>query len=219
MKLEKYKDKIPEKIFLLLEKKFEELRPCQYKSIDKGLFKYKNLLICTPTASGKTLVAELAILNALFNNKGKCVYVVPLRALANEKYKEFKDKYPIKTAISSGDIDTNDAWLEKYDLIITTSEKFDSLIRHNTPWLGEVKVVIIDEIHLLNDPVRGPTIEILITILKKLLKELQIICLSATIGNPEELARWLEAELVIDNWRPIRLYQGIYLKGEIDFIK
>lgn len=217
MKLEKLKNKIPENIYSLLEKRFKELRPCQYKSIEKGLFDDKNLLICTPTASGKTLVAELAILNAIFHDKGKCVYVVPLRALANEKYNEFKKKYQIKIAISSGDIDSNDSWLERYDLIITTSEKFDSLIRHQTPWLKQVKVVIIDEIHLLNDPSRGPTLEILITILKKLLKNLQIICLSATIGNPEEMASWLEAELILDSWRPVRLDQGIYLNGEIEF--
>lgn len=219
MKLSKHKDKIPKKIYELIKKRgFLELRPCQVKSINAGVFKDKNLLVCTPTASGKTLVAELAFLNAILHDKGKAVYVVPLRALASEKYKAFKQDYPmIKTAISSGDIDSSDSYLERYDLIITTSEKFDSLIRHKAPWIRQVKTVIIDEIHLLNDPRRGPTLEVLITILRGVLKNLQLIGLSATIGNPEELAEWLDAKLVIDNWRPIRLDKGVYLHGDVKF--
>ncbi|MBU1198991.1 MAG: DEAD/DEAH box helicase [Nanoarchaeota archaeon] len=219
MNLSKYKEKIPEKIYALIEKRgFLELRPCQTKSINAGLFQDKNLLVCTPTASGKTLVAELAFLNAILHDKGKAVYVVPLRALASEKYKTFKRDYPnINTAISSGDIDSADSYLERYDLIITTSEKFDSLIRHKANWLRQVKTVVIDEIHLLNDPRRGPTLEVLITILRNKLKNMQLIGLSATIGNPEELAEWLDAKLVIDHWRPIRLDKGVYLDGEVEF--
>ena len=219
MKLSAYKDKIPKNIYKEIEKRdFLELRPCQIKSIKAGVFEDKNLLVCTPTASGKTLVAELAFLNAILHDKGKAVYVVPLRALASEKYKTFKKDYPnIKIAISSGDIDSSDSYLERYDLIITTSEKFDSLIRHKAPWLRQVKTVIIDEIHLLNDPGRGPTLEVLITVLRSTLKNLQLIALSATIGNPEELAEWLEAKLVLDDWRPVRLDKGVYLGGEIYF--
>lgn len=219
MKIVDYREKIPEKVYAELEKRgFKELRPCQAKSIDAGLFDDKNLLVCTPTASGKTLVAELAFLNAILHERGKAVYVVPLRALANEKFKTFTKDYPrIKVAVSSGDIDSADHFLEKYDLIITTSEKFDSLIRHKARWLKEVRMVIIDEIHLLNDPGRGPALEVLITILRSMIKNLQLLALSATIGNPKELAEWLEAELVLDDWRPIRLDKGVYLDGEIEF--
>ncbi|RJQ16807.1 DEAD/DEAH box helicase [Candidatus Woesearchaeota archaeon] len=217
MHLLKHKEKIPEKVYSVLEKRFSVLRPCQVKAINQGLFEDKNMVICTPTASGKTLVGELAVINAVFHDKGKAVYIVPLRALASEKYNEFKERYSFKTAISSGDIDSSDDYLSDYDLIITTSEKFDSLLRHHTPWLKQVKVVIVDEIHLLNDASRGPTLEILITMLRMLLKNVQIIGLSATIGNPEQLANWLNAELVLDTWRPVRLDQGIYLDGEIEF--
>ena len=219
MNLSNYKSKIPKNIYAEIEKRgFSELRPCQTKSINSGLFDDKNLLVCTPTASGKTLVAELAFLNAILHDKGKAVYVVPLRALASEKYKTFKKDYPsIKIAISSGDIDSADSYLERYDLIITTSEKFDSLIRHKASWLRQVKTVIIDEIHLLNDSGRGPTLEVLITILRNLLKNMQLIGLSATIGNPEELAEWLDAKLVLDDWRPVRLDKGVYLAGEVEF--
>jgi helicase len=217
MELSKYKNKIPNNIYEKLEPRIKTFRPAQWKAIDAGIFNDKSLLICTPTASGKTLVAELAIMNAIFHDKGKCVYVVPLKALASEKYEHFKKTHAFKTAITSGDIDSDDSYLDKYDLIITTSEKFDSLIRHKTPWLKKIKVVIIDEIHLLNDASRGPTLEVLITILKRILKNLQIIGLSATIGNPSELAEWLGAKLVLDDWRPVKLRKGIYLENGIEF--
>ena len=119
--------------------------------------------------------------------------------------------------MSIGDIDSSDPFLADYDLIVTTSEKFDSLIRHHTPWLAKISTVIVDEIHLLNDTERGPTLEILITILKKLLKNVQLIGLSATIGNAEELAEWLDADLVVDEWRPVKLHKGIYLEGNVEF--
>ncbi len=220
MKLDSFEKKVPKKVFEVLKKRgFDELRPSQAKSIDKGLFEDKNLLVCTPTASGKTLVAELAILNAVFHDKGKALYVVPLRALASEKFKDFKklyDKY-MKVAISSGDIDSADSYLERYDVIITTSEKLDSLIRHHAQWLSHVKVLILDEIHLLNDAGRGPTLEVITTIMRKMLPKLQLIGLSATIGNPKELAEWLNAELVSDQWRPVRLDKGVYFDGKIQF--
>jgi helicase len=219
MQLEKYKEQIPPKVYALLERRgFTTLRPCQTKAIKAGLFEDKNLLVCTPTASGKTLVGELAALNAVLHDKGKAVYVVPLRALASEKHRQFTKDYPgLKIALTSGDVDKSDSYLATYDIIITTSEKLDSLIRHRTPWLPAVRTVIIDEIHLLNDQGRGPTLEVLITILRKILPRLQLIGLSATIGNPHELAEWLDAELVLDNWRPVRLDKGVYLDGKIEF--
>ena len=90
------------------------------------------------------------------------------------------------------------------------------MIRHNPSWINDVSIVVIDEIHLLNDVTRGPTLEILITMLKKLVNP-QIVALSATIGNAEELAEWLGAELVKDSWRPTKLYEGIAFKNEVDF--
>jgi helicase len=71
MDLSKYKNKIPENIYVKLEPRIKTFRPAQWKAIDAGIFDDKSLLICTPTASGKTLVAELAIMNAIFHDKGK----------------------------------------------------------------------------------------------------------------------------------------------------
>lgn len=219
MEIKKIKSHIPEKLYDILSKEFKKLRPAQEKAIKKGLLKGKNLLICTPTASGKTLIGEMAAMKSILEGKGKAIYIVPLKALASEKYKDFKKRYGgvAKIALSMGDIDSKDPHLAEYDLIITVSEKLDSLMRHHTPWLSMIKTIIVDEIHLLNDVSRGPTLEILITLLKQLLKNVQIIGLSATIGNPEELALWLDADLVEDSWRPVKLHKGIYFDNKIEF--
>lgn len=219
MNIKQNKHVFPKKVYdLLIQKEFEQLRPSQAKSVKAGLFENKNLLVCTPTASGKTLVAELAFLNGVLHDKGKAVYIVPLRALASEKYKQFKKDYPsLSIGVSSGDVDSSDKYLAKHDVIITTSEKFDSLLRHRTPWIKDVKTIVVDEIHLLNSEGRGPTLEIVLTLLRRYLKNFQLIGLSATIGNPEELANWLDAELIIDHWRPVELKRGIYQKGTIYF--
>ena len=219
MQLEHINKDIPLKLYEILSKEIKELRPSQEKAVKAGLLKGKNLLVCTPTASGKTLIAELAGVKNILEGKGKCIYIVPLKALASEKFKDFKRRYGhlVRIALSIGDLDSADPYLTDYDLIICTAEKLDSLIRHHTPWLSSVATVIVDEVHLMNDVGRGPTVEILITILRKLLKNMQMIALSATIGNPKELAEWLEAELVIDDWRPVKLHKGIYLDGEVEF--
>ena len=136
MNLKDIKKNISEKVYCILSKEFDKLRPCQDKSIRKGLFDGKNLLVCTPTASGKTLIAELAMVKSILSGEGKAVYIVPLKALANEKYNDFKKKYGgmFKIVVSVGNMDRAEPYLSNYDLIITTSEKLDSLIRHHTPW-------------------------------------------------------------------------------------
>ena len=220
MDLIEIKSQLPEDLFNVLNPDITELRPSQEKAIGAGLLEGSNLLVCTPTASGKTLIAEIALIKSIMENKGKGIYIVPLRALATEKFKEFKKKYEklIRIAVSIGNMDSTDSYLADYDLIFCTSEKLDSLIRHNSPWLKYIKTVVVDEIHLLNDLSRGPTLEVTLTILKTLLSNPQIIGLSATIGNPKELADWLEAKLVQDSWRPVELKKGVYLKGNLEFL-
>jgi len=201
-----------------------ELRPPQKKALEMGLLnKNKNFIISIPTASGKTLIGEIALINHLLDDNltptgRKGIFIVPLKALASEKYEEFKNKYEkfgLRVALSIGDYDEEED-LSKYDLIITTAEKLDSLWRHKISWIDDVSVVIVDEIHLINDETRGGTLEILLTKLKEY--NIQIIGLSATIGNPDELAEWLNAELVVDDWRPIELKKGVYRNGVIEYI-
>lgn len=219
MLIEEIKSKLPEKFYDTLKDKFKSLNPPQEKAIKAGLLEGKNLLVCAPTASGKTLIAEMAMLKHILEKGGKAIYTVPLKALATEKFNDFKQRYEplgIKVALSIGDLDSSDNYLNRDDIIICSNEKLDSLIRHHADWLSDVSIVVIDEIHLLNEVERGPTLEVLITMLQELLHA-QFIALSATIGNPEELAGWLQAELVKDSWRPVKLYEGINLHNKVDF--
>lgn len=192
-----------------------ELYPPQAACVEKGLFEGRNLLVAIPTASGKTLVAEMAM-QFHFRKAGKCLYIVPLKALASEKYEEFGGK-GAKVGISTGDFDRRDDYLGKNDFIIATSEKVDSLLRNASSWLNEITLLIVDEVHLIDSPDRGPTLEMVIAKMRLKNPAMQVIALSATIGNPGTLARWLDAELVTSTWRPVDLRQGVYYDGTIHF--
>jgi len=196
----------------------EEFYPPQAEAIPLAL-DGKNLVLSIPTAAGKSLVAYIAILHKLLKEGGKALYVVPLRALAREKYEELQSfkKIGFKIALSTGDLDESDPRLGRYDIIVCTSEKADSLLRHGASWLKEVKVLVVDEIHLINDSTRGPTLEIVIARLKLMNRDIQIVALSATIKNADELAKWLNAELVKSNWRPVPLKEGVCYNGLIEF--
>ncbi|MBI4181896.1 MAG: DEAD/DEAH box helicase [Candidatus Aenigmarchaeota archaeon] len=193
---------------------YAQLNPVQELAVPKlG----RSLVVAAPTASGKTLVAEIAALQA-FAERRKVVYLVPLRALAQEKYEEFKQKYEplgVKVALSTGDLDATDSWLANYDLIIATSEKMDSLLRHGIAWAKDIGLVVADELHLLHDPGRGPTLEIVLTRLRAF--QPRFLGLSATIPNYQELADWLGAEAVQSSWRPVPLYKGVCYDQEVTF--
>ncbi len=209
---------VPENVAQFLKKQnIKELRPSQEKSIRQGLFKTnKNQIICTPTGSGKTLVAELAMLNSLLNKKKRVIYIVPLKALASEKYKEFKETYgdDFKVRISIGELQT-EKYNYDYDILLVTAEKLDSLIRHNKEILENLGIIISDEIHLLNDEKRGPTLEILLSIFKTKYPKVRIIGLSATIGNAKEISEWLDADLIEDDWRPVELEHHILMDDRL----
>jgi len=198
----------------------KELYSPQVSAIKNGLFENRNLVLSFPTAAGKTLIATLAIIKKLKEKKCKVVYLVPLISLANEKFDYFKNLFKgtkFKVAISTGDLDSVDYWLVDYDVLILTTEKCDSLIRHGVNWIKEVGLVIVDEIHLLQDSSRGPTLEILLTRLKEMIPRAQIFALSATIKNADELAKWLNAVLVISDFRPVKLYEGVSFNSKIQF--
>ncbi|MBU0898470.1 MAG: DEAD/DEAH box helicase [Nanoarchaeota archaeon] len=197
---------------------FDSLNPVQKQAVDSGLLEDGNMVIASPTASGKTMIAEFAALDAIKKNK-KVIYIVPLKALATEKFNEFKEKYEplgVKVALSIGDLDSSDPWLANCDLIIVTSEKLDSLMRHGMPWAEMIGLIVIDEIHLLDSPNRGPTLEIVMTRLMQIANP-KILGLSATINNYKELASWLNAKAVKSDYRPVDLYTGVCYDGEVSF--
>jgi helicase len=199
----------------------KELYPPQILALKAGLLKKQDsFVVAAPTASGKTMIAEMAALKVFFETGGKIVYLVPLRALAREKYEDFSNKYRkinMKVMQSTGDYDSAEPWLHGGDLIIATNEKMDSLIRHRASWLRDVNLVVADEIHLLGDPHRGPTLEIVLTRLRSMNPHLRLLALSATISNAREVSDWLGARLVQSGWRPVPLKEGVYFNGAAIF--
>ncbi|MEM3549878.1 MAG: DEAD/DEAH box helicase [Candidatus Bathyarchaeia archaeon] len=202
-----------------------ELYPPQEEAIKAGALEGRNLVLASPTASGKTLVAELCALKHVLEGEGKVLYLTPLRALASEKYEEFK-KYSaitkkngkrVSVGISTGDYDSSDPWLERYDIIVATNEKVDSLLRHKSKWLDEVSLVVADEVHLLNEAERGPTLEVVLARLMQTNPEIQILALSATINNVDEVGSWLKADHITTDWRPVKLKEGVLLHNEIQY--
>jgi helicase len=202
-----------------------ELYPPQEEAIRAGALNGKNLVLASPTASGKTLIAELCALKHILEKDGKVLYLTPLRALASEKYEEFKkytalrkaDGRKIRVGISTGDYDSSDNWLRRYDIIVATNEKTDSLLRHRARWMDEISLIVADEVHLLNDGDRGPTLEVVLARLMQINPEAQILALSATIRNAEEAAEWLNANCITTEWRPVVLKEGVARHNEILF--
>ena len=200
---------------------YEKLYPPQADCVKSGLLDGKSILVSAPTASGKTLIAMLAMLSYLSKNKGKVIYLSPLRALAAEKFTEFKKLEKIslgkkiKTSISTGDFENIEKNLEKSNILILTNEKMDSIIRHGAEWIDDIGLVISDEVHLIGDESRGPTLEMILTHLKLLESKPQIIGLSATITNSNEIADWLDCKLVKNDWRPVPLSEGVCDGGKV----
>ncbi|MEM4598595.1 MAG: DEAD/DEAH box helicase [Candidatus Diapherotrites archaeon] len=199
---------------------FASFNPLQENVLKTNWFE-SSLVVSAPTASGKTIVAELCALNCILNKRMKVIYTAPLKALASEHYKDWKRKYSdskIRIAISTGDFDSSSHYLSKYDLIITTNEKLDSLITHRADWLSRVGLLIVDEIHEIGST-RGATIEAAIMKMLQLNEKIQIVALSATIPNADDIASWLKAKLVVSDYRPIKLMEGVLLGKEISFGK
>ncbi|MFQ6011715.1 MAG: DEAD/DEAH box helicase, partial [Nitrososphaerales archaeon] len=199
-KLSPLSSSFPEHIKTLLSSLgYSSLFPPQTEAIEKGALERKNLLVSTPTASGKTLIALMAALDMILKNGKKVVYLSPLRALAYEKKEEFdcltefvkSDGTRIRVLISTGDYDVGGNSLRGADIIILTNEKFDSILRHGVSWLEEVGLFVVDEIHLVGDSHRGPSLEGVLANILTQAEDAQVIALSATITNDDELAKWL----------------------------
>ncbi len=201
---------------------YGSLYPPQELALSKGVMNGNNILVTTPTSSGKTLIGLMGMINIL-NKRKKVVYLTPLKALAAEKFNEFKiiknlscfKNRKINIAISTGDYDSSGTELIDKDIIILTNEKMDSILRHDSSWIFDVGLFIIDEIHLLTERERGPTLEIILTKIKLMPQKPQIIGISATISNSNEIADWLKCEPIQSKWRPTELIEGVYNYGKV----
>lgn len=208
----------PQIIDIIKAMNITTLYPPQAEAILPAL-QGENIVMSIPTASGKSLVAYMTIAQQLLTKGGKALYIVPLRALAREKYEELQsfETLGFSIALATGDLDDSDTRLSRYDIIVCTSEKADSLLRHKVEWIHELTVLVLDEIHLIHDPTRGPTLEVIIAHIKSLHPATQLIALSATIKNAVELADWLDAKLICSDWRPVILKEGVFFDDCIQY--
>ena len=180
--------------------------------IDRG----RNVVLSVPTAAGKTVVAYHAIAKAL-SQGGKAMYVVPLKALASEKFRELRRlrEDGIRVGLLIGDYEVDTETLSRMQVLVSTSEKADSILRHDPGFFNDFRVMVIDETQLLGEEKRGPILEGFITASRIVNPDLQFVCLSATISNRQEIASWLNAEVVLSDFRPVPMRYGILNKQTI----
>lgn len=189
----------------------ETLMPTQVKAMRSGLLNSrKNMVVVAPTGSGKTLIGYVGMLKSLSEDYAS-VYLVPLKSVASEKLEDLKlicGEVGCRACITTGDYDQPAEWLSNCDLIVATYERFDSLLRLKPSWIRRVATVVVDELHIVGDSERGHILELVGV--RSLSEGFRVIGLGAAVGNPEELADWLNAELVQDDWRPVKLVEGYY---------
>lgn len=170
------------------------------KAIDQG----ESLIVAAPTGCGKTLIAEYAVEVSLQRGK-KAVYTAPVKALSNQKYRDFRERFGEEAVgIQTGDVTIN----PQAPLLIMTTEIFRNLILEDSGRLSSIYYTIFDEIHYLDDPERGTVWEESIILAPP---EIRFMCLSATVPNIRELGRWMETvrgttfTLIEENERPVPL--------------
>ncbi|CAG9765307.1 unnamed protein product [Ceutorhynchus assimilis] len=215
---------------LILEKyasrKIQSMLPWQFECLNnpKVLNEWSNLIYSAPTSAGKTLVAEILALKTIFERKKKVIFILPFVSIVREKMYYFQD------LLSSCGIRT-DGFMGSYNppggfaslqFAICTIEKANNLINRllEEGKLSEVGCVLVDEMHLLGDPHRGYILELLLTKLRYIaLKDenvkIQIIGMSATLPNLDQLAKWLEAQLYFTDFRPVPLFEQASVGGDI----
>ncbi len=189
----------------------------QEKAIEGGLFEDKSMVVVAPASSGKTFIGEMASVKVALEDK-KAIYLVPLKAIAEEKFLGFLEKYKdygIDVKIASGDYRQFDTDIESgvFDIAVIVYEKMYQFLVRKPTILDDVGLVVVDEIQLLNRRIRGPTLEMLLTKIFIVNPKVQLLCLSAVVGNAPEIADWLKARPIIVEKRPIELREGVYLNG------
>lgn len=212
----------------ILSKQVEKLLPVQILSLKAGLLKGESQLVVAATASGKTLIGELAGIPRALNG-GKFIYLTPLVALANQKYRDFKKRYEqlgLKVSIRVGmsrikakdELVIKDESFQDADIIVGTYEGLDFILRSGRAReLGEIGTVVIDEIHTLDDPERGSRLNGLIKRLETIFPDVQMLGLSATVKNPREIADEFQMKLVEYNQRPVPLERHlVFVRSEYD---
>lgn len=188
------------------------LDPFQKKAI-QAIARGDSVLVSAPTGSGKTVIAEYLIHQSLLEGAG-VIYTAPIKALSNQKFRQFRSRFPDKVGILTGDVNIDgDA-----PVVIMTTEIFRNRVVEQPDSLDRYKWVIFDEIHYLDDKDRGTVWEESLIFLPP---NISILGLSATIPNIQKLGDWLSAlyerrlVVITDQNRPVPLHHGFQCAGKI----
>ncbi|MCK5862189.1 MAG: DEAD/DEAH box helicase [Candidatus Hydrogenedentes bacterium] len=201
---------------LWCEQQGKRLLPLQEQAVRAyGLFGGGNLLVQAPTGSGKTFVGEMAAVHAALQGK-KTVYLLPLKALAEEKYRVFRRRYRaygIRVIICTRDHRDFDGAFERgdFDIAVVVYEKLEHLATARPERVRELSLVVADELEVLSDVERGAAIEALLT--RLIIAGVRIIALSAVLGEAAQIALWLKAQLLEYERRPVELRYGVLHEG------
>jgi archaea-specific helicase len=191
----------------------KQLMPAQQLAVEAGLLFGKDLLVVAATASGKTFIGEMAGIKNYLEGRGRTLFLVPLVALANQKYDRFTERYAkfAKTGLLTGVSRLNLPETRKVGdrnpqapIIVGTYEGVDNMIRCGQR-MANIATVVIDEVQMLEDKDRGHRLDGMIARLKYLAPQAQFLYLSATIGSPKVLAKKLNCTLVVYADRPVGL--------------
>ena len=182
----------------------------------------KNLLVIAPTSSGKTFIGEMAAIAQVIHLQ-KIIFLAPLRALADEKYRHFKNLYShcgMYMVISTRDrsIDDHNIISGDYDVAVMAYEKFNYFYLTCPQFLDIVSLVIIDEMQLINDSKWGLLLESSVNYIHKKNNHIKIVALSAYIEGQEALLRWFPAQTLISYQRPVELRKGVVRDGVFTYI-
>ena len=173
----------------------------------------KGVLVAAPTGAGKTVVGEFAAFSALSQGK-KCFYTTPIKALSNQKYFEFVERFgEDRVGLLTGDTNIN----AEAEVLVMTTEVLRNMLYANSSTLSNLGSVVMDEVHYLADKFRGAVWE---EVLIHLMESVQVISLSATVSNAEEFGEWLgevrgSTEVIVSEVRPIPLYQHVLIGNRL----
>jgi helicase len=201
----------------------KSLLPVQERAVKGGLLAGKNLIVFAPTSSGKTAVGEMAAVKAAREGR-RVFYLVPLKALAEEKYAEFRARYEplgLEVVVSNRDhAEFDERILEgRYRLAVCTFEKLASLLVARPVLVDSIGLVVVDELQMIADPERGGTLEVLLTQARRAKTPPQIVGLSAVLEQADDLARWLGAQKIAETVRPVELRKGVLLNGTFQYVE
>ena len=203
------------------------LNTLQLKAVNEhGVLDGKSLLVVAPTSSGKTLIGELAAIQAVIAGK-KAAFLVPYRALVSEKFEDFSQRYGpagLRVVRCSGDASdgVSPVLSGRYDLGFFTFETFLNLALGSPRLLNQLGVVVLDEGQFITDPGRGITVELIFSLLLRARRQgiqPQLLVLSAVIGNLNNFDRWLDLPLLYSRDRPVPLIEGVLdRRGTFQFV-